>query len=132
LPKLEELMATNKAELHFLDIGRLDNEANTVQKPMLRIVTAIGNTYSDNLSDHGKRTYLHKVTNGECPRKAPLGYLNVVENGNKTVIIDEARAFMIRQIFEMYSPKSNSLGDLEKFAKEKNLTNNFFSEFYTS
>jgi site-specific DNA recombinase len=131
LPKLEELLNTNKGELHFLDIGRLDNEANTVQKLMLRIMTAIGNTYNDNLSDHGKRTYMHKVTNGECPRKAPLGYLNVEENGKKTVIVDKLRATLIKKMFEMYALGKTSLGDLEKFAAENGLTNNFFSHSET-
>ncbi|MBL0725357.1 MAG: recombinase family protein [Alphaproteobacteria bacterium] len=128
LPKLDELMSTNKAELHFLDIGKLDSDANTTQKLMSRIMTAIGNTFNDNLSDHGKRTYTHKVTNGECPRKAPLGYLNVVENGDKTVIVDNLRAPLIRKMFEMYSLGKTSLGDLEKFAEEHRLANNFFSE----
>ena len=72
LPKIDELMSLNNAEIHFLDIGKLDCDANTQQKLMFRVMTVIGNTYNDNLSDHGKRTYLRKVTNGECPRKAPL------------------------------------------------------------
>lgn len=127
LPKLEELMTSQKAELHFLDIGRLDSEANTVQKLMLRIMTAIGNTYSDNLSDHGKRTYQHKVENGECPGPAPIGYLNVKdEAGRATVIFDKERAFLIQKIFEMYATGTYAIGDLEKFAATNNLTNTFF------
>ncbi len=127
LPKLEELMASGKAELHFLDIGRLDSEANTVQKLMLRIMTAIGNTYSDNLSDHGKRTYQHKIENGECPGPAPVGYLNTRDNaGRATVIIDEERSFLVKKMFEMYSFGTYSLGDLEQFAAKNNLTNTFF------
>lgn len=127
LPKLEELMTSQKAELHFLDIGRLDSEANTVQKLMLRIMTAIGNTYSDNLSDHGKRTYQHKVDNGECPGHAPIGYLNARdEAGRATVIVDSARAFLVTKIFEMYAAGIYSLGDLAKFAHQNNLTNTFY------
>ena len=127
LPKLEELMSTNKAELHFLDIGRLDSDANTTQKLMLRIMTTIGNTYTDNLSDYGKRTYKHKVENGECPGPAPIGYLNTRnEQGKATVIIDPVRGLLVAKIFKMYSTGTYSLGDLQKFASENNLTNTFF------
>ncbi len=57
----------------------------------------------------------------------PLGYLNVKDaNGKSAVILDTSRAFLIKKMFELYSLGNTSLGDLEKFAHQNNLTNNFF------
>ena len=87
----------------------------------------IANSYTDAISDNVKRSILHKLNNGECIQKAPLGYINVRDSNNKSnVIVDKSRAHLIKQLFQMYSLGNNSLGDLEKFAKLNNLTNNFF------
>lgn len=64
---------------------------------------------------------------GEYAGKAPLGYLNVRdENDKSNIIIDESRSYLIQKMFEIYSTGSVSLDDLEKFAINHNLTNNFF------
>lgn len=128
LSRIFELMDSNKAEFHFHDIGNLDSEANAQQKMTLRMMTVIGNAYTDNLADHGKSTYLYKITNGECPGPAPVGYLNTkdVYSGKSTVIIDEIRAPLVKEMFEMYARGNTSIGDLEIFAKKYNITNTFF------
>jgi site-specific DNA recombinase len=127
IPKLEELRTKEKVVIHFLDIGKLDGDSNSQQKAFYRMSVVMANSYTDAISDNVKRSILHKLNNGECIQKAPLGYLNAKDtNGKSTVIIDSSRAFLIKQMFEMYSLGNTSLGDLEKFAHQNNLTNNFF------
>lgn len=127
IPKLEELRVKEKVVIHFLDIGKLDNDSNSQQKAFYRMSVVMANSYTDAISDNVKRSILHKLNNGECIKKAPLGYLNIKdEQGKSKIIVDKSRANLIIKLFEMYSLGNNSLGDLEKFAKQNNLTNNFF------
>ena len=129
VPKIDQLVNANKLCLHYLDIGKLDNDSNSAQKAFYRMAVVFANAYTDAISDNVKRSILHKLNSGECIQKAPLGYLNVRGEGDKSeVIVDKARSHLIKKMFEMYSLGNTSLGDLEKFAKDNNLTNNFFSK----
>ena len=76
IPKLEELRVKEKIVIHFLDIGKLDNDSNSQQKAFYRMSVVMANSYTDAISDNVKRSILHKLNNGECIKKAPLGYLN--------------------------------------------------------
>lgn len=70
-----------------------------------------------------------KLEKGENIRRLPVGYLKVKDHitGIQNTILDPVRAPLIKKMFEMYSLGSYSLGDLEKFAKEYNLTNTFYA-----
>ncbi len=129
LSKLEELVRMENVELYFLENGSFDSNANSMQKMTLRMVTIIANAYNDTLSDYGKSTYEYKIKNGECPGIAPVGYLNARDNvtGKNSVILDPVRHPLIKKMFEMYSLGSYSLGDLEKFARQYNITNTFYA-----
>lgn len=128
LSKLEELVRMDNVELYFSENGSFDSNANSLQKMTLRMMTVFANSYNDTLSDYGKSTYEYKVRNGECPGPAPVGYLNVkdVYSGKSTVILDEIRAPLIKEMFEMYARGNTSIGELEIFAKKYNITNTFF------
>lgn len=130
-PVLDKLRRSGRLVLHFLDIGKLDENSSSQQITMYQMSVVMANAYTNAISDNVKRSITHKISNGECMRKAPLGYLNVEENGKKTVIVDKLRAPLIKKMFQMYSLGNTSTGDLQKFAAENGLTNNFFSEFET-
>ncbi|MCD7879296.1 MAG: recombinase family protein, partial [Candidatus Gastranaerophilales bacterium] len=54
-----------------------------------------------------------KARQGECPYKAPIGYKNISrEDGSKTVVIDEANAFYVKQAFNLYDSGMYSLRSL--------------------
>ncbi len=126
LPILDKLRKENKLILHFLDIGRLDSESNSQQISFYQMSVVMANAYTNAISDNVKRSLLHKLNSGECIRMAPLGYLNIKDsNGKSDVIIDQERAYLIKEMFEMYATGAFSLSDLAKFTKEKNLTNIF-------
>ena len=127
LPILDGLRKANKLVIHFLDIGKMDSDSNSQQISFYQMSVVMANAYTNAISDNVKRSIIHKLNNGEYIGKAPLGYLNVRdENDKSNIIIDESRAYLVQKMFEIYSNGSVSLGDLEKFAVQHNLTNNFF------
>jgi site-specific DNA recombinase len=127
LPILDKLRKENKLIIHFLDIGKMDSDSNSQQISFYQMSVVMANAYTNAISDNVKRSIIHKLNNGEYIGKAPLGYLNIRDDNDKSnIIIDESRAYLVQKMFEVYSNGSVSLGDLEKFAVQHNLTNNFF------
>ncbi|HHS2948414.1 TPA: recombinase family protein [Legionella pneumophila] len=126
LPILDKLRRENKISLHFLDIGKLDSEANSQQISFYQMSVVMANAYTNAISDNVKRSVIHKLNNGECIQRAPVGYLNARdENGKSTVIVDKTRAPLVRELFKKYSTGTVSLNDLAEFSKEKGLSNTF-------
>ena len=70
-------------------------------KFMLSIAFSQSKYYVDNLSENIKRGQRNKVKNGIWPQSAPIGYIN--DNHTKTLFIDEAKAPLIKQVFETYA-----------------------------
>ena len=128
VPILEELRVANKVSIHFLREKQvLDKKANSAQLMAYQMFVLMATAYANSISENAKRGVQLKLEKGECTCKAPLGYLNVRDKtGNANIIIDAQKAPLVKKIFEMYSLGSTSLGDLEKFAKDNNLTNTFF------
>ncbi len=126
LPILDKLRRENKVSLHFLDIGKIDSEANSQQISFYQMSVVMANAYTNAISDNVKRSVMHKLNNGECIQRAPVGYLNVKDdNGKSLVIVDKSRAFLVQEMFNKYATGTVSLNDLADFAKEKGLTNTF-------
>lgn len=118
----------DKAEIHFVSTKqKITKEADSSTKFRYGLDVLLANDYANRISDNVKRGFSEKQKNkGECI-KAPLSYLNIKDEQVKSkIIVDKSRANLIIRLFEMYSLGNNSLGDLEKFAKQNNLTNNFF------
>ncbi|PIR37877.1 MAG: hypothetical protein COV35_08080 [Alphaproteobacteria bacterium CG11_big_fil_rev_8_21_14_0_20_39_49] len=65
------------------------------------------------------RSMHHKLENGQCITKAPIGYLNCKDDkGQSTVKLDEERFMYIRRIFTEYSTGVYSLRELTKKVAE--------------
>ncbi len=81
-------------------------------------------SYTDSLSDNVKRSVRHKINKGEWSGPAPLGYLNSTDEqtGQKTIIPDTERAFLIKRLFSDYASEAYSQADLIRRAKEWGLT----------
>lgn len=126
LPILDKLIKDNKLVVHFLDIGKMDSASNSQQISFYQLSVVMANAYTNAISDNVKRSVIHKLNNGECIRRAPVGYLNIRDQEDKsTVIVDKARAILVQEMFSMYATGTVSLGDLVKFAKENGLTNSY-------
>ena len=86
------------------------------------IMSSIAEFYSQNLANEVKKGITEKVKGGGTVSRAPLGYLNIRrtdERGReeRTVILDEERAPLIRLAFEEYATGNWTVNDLaEHFA----------------
>ena len=104
---------------------------------MLSIAFGQSKYYVDSLSENTKRGLRQKVRKGECPGKAPLGYLN--DRLNKKIVVDPKVSPFIKEIFELYSTGKFTFEKLSIFLGEKGIMtckNKFFKKdkikFYLS
>ena len=82
-------------------------------------------SYVLNLSENVKRSLEYKRRSGEWGGEAPLGYKNIRDINNRSVLIPDAeRQFLVRMLFEEYAKGCYSIsGDLVRMAREWGLTN---------
>ena len=59
--------------------------------------------YIDNLSEEVKKGMAEKLRQGWLPTKPPVGYKTIGEKGHKIHVIDEAKAPLVKQMFELYA-----------------------------
>jgi DNA invertase Pin-like site-specific DNA recombinase len=64
--------------------------------------------YVDNLSEEVRKGYRAKIARGEWPHSAPLGYLN----RDRRIVLDPARAPLVRMAFERFATGEYSLDRL--------------------
>ena len=75
--------------------------------------------YSRVISEKIRGAYSKLRAEGKCTYKAPIGYLNL---GSDNKPLDEQRAPIVKQIFELYATGSWGLRQLAKWANEQGLT----------
>ena len=88
----------------------LNVEINTIESPidfkgtewptMLAIYCGVAHTEDVKISRRTKDGIHGTLLKGKWPNKAPRGYRNVNENGEKYVVIDEPKAKLVRYAFE--------------------------------
>ncbi len=81
------------------------------------IMSSIAEFYSQNLANEVKKGLNEKVKNGGTPSLAPLGYLNIRRVDDKgreerTVVLDEQRAPLVKLAFEEYATGQWTVEDL--------------------
>lgn len=86
---------------------------------------AVAQHYTDVLSEKVRSALRTKRESGEWSGKAPIGYINVIDEltGKHTIILDKERAFIVRKIFTEYASGAYSLNVLKDKAKAWGLTN---------
>jgi site-specific DNA recombinase len=123
---LDELIRQGKIELHFYSEGMIIGK-NATSSDILRWDFSImgAKSYVLNLSDNVKRSIEYKIRNGECIRKAPVGYLNVKnQQGKSDVMVDPERAYLVKKLFIEYAKGTTSFQGLAKKCQEWGLTSN--------
>ena len=85
----------------------------------IRIVFA--QNYIDNLSEEVKKGQIEKIRQGWLPTKPPLGYKTTGEKGHKIHIIDEEKAPLVREMFELYATGNYSIKKLVRVIYEEGL-----------
>ena len=123
---LEDYRKSGKLELHFFRENLILNQ-NSNSNDLIRwdMGVMFARSYVLQLSDNVKRSIEQKLRNGEWIGKAPIGYINTVDdNGNKTIIPDLEREHYIKKIFEMYASGNYSMKNIAKEMEKLGLTNN--------
>ncbi len=114
--------------IYLLDTGRLTAlkfptfwfEPTPQGKFMLALAFGQSKYYVDALSENTKRGLRQKVRRGECPGRAPVGYINDVRI--KSIVVDKRRAPIIVEAFELYAQNESRLEDVAAFLAQQGVT----------
>ena len=106
--------------INLLDIGSLKFLKfptfwfdNTPQgKFMLNVSFGQSKYYIDNLSENVRRGQRQKLSRGEWPGWAPLGYLN--DKNLRKIVADPVKGPLVRKLFETHASGNYTLQDLRK------------------
>ena len=123
---IDELIRREQVELHFYRESMVIGKGASSIDILRWDFSVMGaKSYVLNLSENVKRSLEYKRRNGEWGGKAPLGYLNERDAGNKSQLVrDPERAFVVRMLFEEYAKGCHSIsGDLVRRAREWGLRN---------
>ena len=123
---IDELIRKEQVELHFYREGMVIGKGASSTDILRWDFSVMGaKSYVLNLSENVRRSLEYKRRNGQWGGKAPLGYLNVRDANNKSMLIhDPERAFLVRMLFEDYAKGCFSIsGDLVQKARDWGLRN---------
>ncbi|MCX6792335.1 MAG: recombinase family protein, partial [Candidatus Gottesmanbacteria bacterium] len=109
--KLIYLVDTGK--IKFLKFPQFWFESTPQGKFMLNIAFGQSKYFVDSLSENTKRGLRQKVRRGELPSLAPVGYLN--DPRTKTIVVDQKRAPIIKQVFAMFATGKYRIMDIADF-----------------
>jgi len=114
--------------IHYLDTGSLVDlrfptytfENTSQGKFMLAIMFGQSKYYIDSLSENVRRGNRAKREKGWLPQYAPIGYLNArSETGDKIIIPDPERFFLIKRIWQLFLTGTYSVPQLCLVAREQ-------------
>ena len=113
---LEKLRTEGMVELHFPSdniVLHKDSPASDLFRFTMGV--SLAKYYSDSISDNVKRAYENKIKRGEWIGKAPIGYINIINNDNsKNIIPDPTKNQHIIKLFETYSTGNYSLKQIKE------------------
>lgn len=127
---LDELRKKEVIELHFYRENLvLNKESNSADLLRWDMGVMFARSYVLQLRDNVKRKIDAKVANGEFPWKAPIGYININEDGTisikkdprigkKTIIPDPERRHYVVRAFELYWTGNYSYSGIAKILRD--------------
>lgn len=120
IPILEKYRREGKLELHFVR-ENLAIHANSSPTELLMWHQGVlmAESYSLHFKENVKRSVEMKISRGEYPSLAPIGYINRQTVDRKSVIIeDPEKADKIRMLFMEYAKGSKSLKELRDYSEK--------------
>ncbi len=111
----------DEGKLHDLKFCSFWFEDTAQGKLMLNLAFGQSKYYSDNMSVNIRRAQRQKTSQGVWSWKAPVGYFN--EPKLRTVVLDPARAPLIKTAFEMYGSGQYTITRLREVMNAKGLRN---------
>jgi site-specific DNA recombinase len=124
-PLLDALVQQGKIELHFNTENYVIHKDSVSQERLMWSMGVImAQSYIDSMRDNVKRSFDQKIRTGEWIAMSPIGYINVRDpHGRGTIIVDEARAPLIRRMFEEYATGAYTISDIHRRVMAWGLTN---------
>ncbi len=124
--EIEALLKADIIEVHFWKDSLVltkNSPASDITRWNMGILAA--KMYVDALRDNVKRSMEYNWKEGILQNKAPTGYLNIIKNNKKTVVIDQERGPLVKKMFEEYATGRYSLTDMVVWARTHNLKSRF-------
>jgi site-specific DNA recombinase len=125
--ELYQMALSGQIELHFASDNQIiHSQLSAGEKTHFGINLVMAKYYSDAISDNVKRANEKLRRDGVWPNRAPLGYLNIIdEHGKKDITPDTERAPLVLRLFEEYSTGGYSITKLHDYSKSIGFTNRF-------
>jgi site-specific DNA recombinase len=99
----------------------LHKNSRSQEKFLWGIRVLMAKNYTDNLSEEVKKGQKEKLDQGWLPAKPPIGYTTVGNQGHKIHVLDEAKAPLVRKMFEHYASGNYSLKSLTEKINDEGL-----------
>jgi len=123
---LHKLANEDKIELHFVsDHQVVKGDLSAAEKTRFGMDLLMASYYSNAISDNVKRTYEKMRREGKWTGPAPLGYVNVGDEGRKDIIPDVIKAPLIIKLFETFATGNYSTTAIWEYSKEIGLKNKY-------
>lgn len=125
---VEELTEKHGVTVHFVKEGSsIGKNSRASDKTMYGIKTVMAKGFIDNLKEEVQKGFDIKISHGEYPRQAPLGYLNAKDPHNpkhNVIVPDPANRRLIEKMFEYYASGMYSMKSLITKLEDDGLTQN--------
>lgn len=100
----EWLEEDEERQIHLVkDSLILHKNSKSQEKLNWGIRILFAKNYIDNLSEEVKKGLAEKLRQGWLPTKPPVGYKTLGEKGHKIHVIDDAKAPLVRKMFDLYA-----------------------------
>ena len=122
--ELTPLIDKGQIELHFITSNLVIQKNSSISEVMMWRMNVLGaETYIMQLKENTRRGLNKKIADGEWPTKAPVGYLNYADGNYRKIKVDDIRAPLIKQAFEMYATGLYSVEEVWRRMRKAGLTN---------
>ena len=121
--EFDELMNKMGVEVHWAEMSKTPpRDSSSGTKKAQDISAADARRRSRNLSNEVRREQVARSQRGIYPSVSPMGYLNIASDGQKPVVVDEARAPLIAKLFEWVASGEHSVDESSLKARELGLS----------
>lgn len=119
--QIDTLMREHDVALHFVEdrlIINKDTVGRDIQDWDLKVF--LGKQYINRLKEDATNSAYYKLHKGEWPGKAPFGYINCTyEKNKKWINTEDAKAAIVKFMFNSYASGATSMGQLRVRIKEE-------------
>jgi DNA invertase Pin-like site-specific DNA recombinase len=119
IPLLEKYRKTGQLEIHFARENIIvSDKSSSSDILMWHQGVLMAEAYSLHFKENVRRSVVAKIGKGEFPGAGPLGYKNIRTPDNRSDIILDDNADLVKQLFTKYATGQVSLSGLVNYAYE--------------